>query len=63
MTIEQLSALINVRNFLLQNFDNINFALSKDQVKILRNKIVFMDKKIAEEMVKLNLDTLSCNIG
>lgn len=54
MNHEQLSNLINIRDFAQRNFDNINFKLSNEEVRALRVKIVSMDKVILSEILALS---------
>ena len=59
MKLQDLSALISVREFAVRNLDNIYFNLSKEEVKLLRNKITVLDKQITDGILKLNPDEIA----
>lgn len=54
MKLTELSELITVRDFAARNYDNVYFKMSTDEIKLLRNKINFLDRIILDELLKLN---------
>lgn len=55
LSIQNLNALINVRQFAVTNLDNIYFKMDSSEVKILRQKIQILDKCILKELLALEL--------
>lgn len=55
MKVEDISHLIQVREFAARNFDNVWFKMSTEEVKILRSKIAMMDRHILDAMLQLDL--------
>lgn len=55
MNYQNICNLIQIRDFAVKIFDNINFNMNKDEVKQLRVKINVMDKLILKEILSLQL--------
>jgi len=58
MKVQDISALIAVREFTFRSIDNILIKMSKEEVALLQRKLSLMDQKIIEGIIKLNLDSL-----
>ena len=50
-----LAALIAIRSFAFQSIDNLSIKMSREEVKAVQNKIPFLDKKIMEGIIKLDV--------
>lgn len=55
MKVSDIADLISVREFAVRNLDNVWYKMSSEEVKILRNKIVLMDRQILDAMIQLEL--------
>ena len=55
MKIQDIAALIEVRNFAYSSVDNLSIKLSKDEVRLLQNKIPQLDKYILGNIIELTL--------
>jgi hypothetical protein len=55
MKIQELAALIEIRNFAYNSVDNLSIKLSRDEIRLLQNKIPLLNKYILDNIVELNL--------
>lgn len=55
MELQDISALISIRNFLVNSIDNLNIKLSKEEIRSIQNKITYFDRQIVENSLKLDL--------
>ncbi len=55
MKVQDIAALIEVRNFAYSSVDNLSIKLSKEEVKLLQAKIPQLDKYILGNIVELAL--------
>ena len=55
MKVQDIAALIEVRNFAYSSVDNLSIKLSKDEVRLLQNKIPLLDKYILGNIIELTL--------
>lgn len=58
MNAQDLSALINIRAFAVNALNNVLIRMNNEEVKVLRNKIPELDKKILAGVLELNLTHL-----
>ncbi len=55
MKVQDISALIKVREFAYSSVDNLSIKLSKEEIRLLQNKIPVLDKYILTNIIELNL--------
>ena len=55
MTAQDLASLIAIRNYAVSTMDNLYVKLSKEEVKILANKIAQLEKHILYNMLELEI--------
>jgi hypothetical protein len=53
--LQNISALISVRNFLAGSIDNMQIKLSRDEIKSIQNRVSVLDKTIVDASLKLDL--------
>jgi hypothetical protein len=53
--IQEISALISIRAFLLAAVDNLHIKLNREEIKSVQAKIPQLDKAIVEQSLKLDL--------
>lgn len=55
MTVQDIAALIAVRNFAYQAVDNIFIKMSREEVRAIQTRVAQLDKKIVEGVIALDL--------
>lgn len=55
MKVQDIAALIKVREFAYSSVDNLSIKLSKEEVRLLQNKIPTLDKYILGNIIELAL--------
>lgn len=59
MNLQELAALITVRDYTFRSIDNVLLPMSKDEVKALQLKLQMLDKQVLKGILELNLNTSS----
>jgi hypothetical protein len=55
MSIQDVAGLITIRNFLVGSIDNLNIKLTREEIKNVQTRVVYLDKTIVEHALKLDL--------
>jgi hypothetical protein len=58
MSIQDVAGLITIRNFLVGSIDNLNIKLTREEIKSVQTRVIYLDKTIVERALKLDLTKL-----